>query len=84
MEPARDLIVVCPQERDRTLVTAAGLDKRYRIRYAGSDLDTASAFDPRAFLSEWSAKRPDGVVATKDRSALLASLLAERLGLPGP
>lgn len=84
MEPARDLIVVCPQERDRALVAAAGLDRRYRIHYAGSDLDTARAFDPRAFLTEWSAKRADGVVATKDRSALLASLLAELLGVPGP
>jgi hypothetical protein len=28
--------------------------------------------------------RPDGVVGTKDRSALLAAIVAERLGLPGP
>jgi hypothetical protein len=84
MEPVRDLIVVCPQERDRTLVAAAGLDERYRIHYAGPDLDTVSAIDPRSFLAEQSWQHADGVVGTKDRSALLASLLAERLGLPGP
>src|SRR5919106_2372731 len=83
MEPARDIIVVCPQERDSALIAAAGLHEKYRIRYAGADLDTVPDFDPHAFLAEWSTKRPDGVVATKDRSALLASLLAELLGLPG-
>jgi biotin carboxylase len=80
----RDVIVVCPQERDRALIATAGLDARYRIRYAGPDLDSVSAFDPRAFLAEWATQRADAVVGTKDRSALVASLLAERLGLPGP
>ncbi len=78
------IVVVCPQERDRSLIRAAGLEDRYRVRYAGPDLDTVRDFDPRAFLEEWASVRADGLVATKDRSALLASLLAERLSLPGP
>jgi hypothetical protein len=80
----RDLVVVCPQDRDRTLIHAAGLDDLYRVRYAGPDLDTVTDFDPAAFLAKWRTVRADGVVGTKDRSALLAALLAERLGLPGP
>lgn len=79
-----DIIVVAPQARDRSLIAAAGLDRRYRVRFAGPDLDTTDDFEPRAFLDEWATARADGVVGTKDRSALLASLLAERLGLPGP
>ena len=83
-EPAPQVVVVCPHDRDRSLIRAAGLEERYRVRYAGPDLDAVTDFDPRAFLDEWAATRPDGVVGTKDRSALLASLLAGRLGLPGP
>ena len=80
----RDIIVVCPQERDRAQIRAARLDDRYRVRYAGPDLDGVTDFDPDAFLAEWITVTADGVVGTKDRSALLASLLAERLALPGP
>jgi hypothetical protein len=79
-----EVVVVCPQERDRSLVRAAGLEDRYVVRYAGPDVDAVAEFDPRAFLDAWATARADGVVATKDRSALLASLLAERLGVPGP
>jgi len=76
--------VVCPQERDRSQIRAAGLEDRYRIRYAGPDLDAAVSFDPHAFLDEWTGMATDGVVGTKDRSALLASVLAERLHVPSP
>lgn len=80
----RELLVVCPQERDLRAVRAAGLDARYGVRWAGTDLDGAEGFDAAAFLDEWSQRPADGVVGTKDRSALLAALLARRLGLPGP
>jgi hypothetical protein len=83
-DAVRDLIVVCPQERDRALIRAAGLDDLYRVRYAGPDLDSVTDFDPGAFLDLWTTVRAEGVVGTKDRSALLASLLAQRLGLAGP
>ncbi len=79
-----DVLLICPQDRDRTLIHAAGLDDLYRVRYMGPDLDTVPDFDPGAFLAGCTTVRADGILGTKDRSALLASLLAERLGLPGP
>ncbi len=80
----RDIIVVCPQERDIQAIEAAGLDERYRIHYAGGDLDAVDVFDPQSFVEECDAVPADGVVGSKDRSALLAALIAERRGLPGP
>jgi ATP-grasp domain len=78
------ILVVCPQERDLRAIDSARLADRYDIRYAGSDLDQLPAFDPVAFLAEWESAPADGVVATKDQGALIASLLAERKGLPAP
>jgi hypothetical protein len=81
----RDILVLCPQERDLTAIEAARLGERYRIHFAGSDLDQiGAAFDPRAFLAECEDIPADGVIGSKDRSALLASLVASRRGLPGP
>ena len=80
----RDILVLCPQERDLKAIRAAGLEERYRVRFAGSDLDQLQDFDPVAFLDACEAIPADGVVGTKDQSALLAALLAERRGLPGP
>lgn len=53
------------------------------MRHAGPDLDLVDA-DPRALLEELSAIEADGVAGTKDRSALLAALVAERRRLSGP
>ncbi len=80
----KDILVLCPQERDLTAIRAAGLEDRYRLHFAGSDLDQLESFDPQAFLAECETIPADGVVGTKDQSALLAALLAERRGLPGP
>src|SRR5439155_4022853 len=80
----RDVLFVCPQERDFAAVRAAGVESRYRIRFAGCDLDALESFEPRPLLDELLALPADGVVGTKDRSALLAALVAERRGLPGP
>ena len=80
----RDILVVCPQERDLQAIRAAGLDARYRIHFVGGDLDAIDLFDPAAFVEETDAIPADGVIGTKDRSALLAALIAERRGLPGP
>lgn len=80
----RDLLVVCPQERDLGAIEAAGLGQRYRIHYAGADLDAIDDFDPQEFVEDCDAIPADGVVGTKDRSALLAALIAARRGLPGP
>ena len=80
----RDILVLCPQERDLKAIRMAGLEQRYRVRFAGTDLDQLDEFDPEAFLAECERLPADGVVGTKDQSALLAALLAERRGLPGP
>jgi hypothetical protein len=80
----RDILILSPQERDVATVRAAGLEDRFRVRFAGSDLDQLDEFDPSAFLADLREVPADGVVGTKDLSALLAALLAERRGLPGP
>ena len=80
----KHILVVCPQERDVRAILAAGLDRRYHVHYAGADLDAVEDFDPAAFVEDCDRIPADGVVGTKDRSALLAALIAERRGLPGP
>jgi ATP-grasp domain len=79
-----DILVVCPQERDLREIRAARLYESYSVRFAGPDLDGVEFFDPAAFVEELSAEPLDGVIGTKDRSALLASLVAERRGLASP
>jgi biotin carboxylase len=80
----KDILLVCPQERDLRAIRAAGLERRYRVHVVGADLDAIEDFDPRAFIEECDDIPADGVVGTKDRSSLLAALIAERRGLPGP
>ena len=80
----KDILVICPQERDLRSIADAGLERSYTIRYAGSDLDQLESFDPVVFLDSIRDVPADGVVASKDQSALLASLVASRRGLPGP
>src|SRR5919197_238348 len=79
-----DILVVCPQERDLREIRAARLDRSYSVRFAGPDLDGVDFFDPEAFVDELAAEPIDGVIGTKDRSALLAALLAERCDLTSP
>jgi ATP-grasp domain len=62
---------------------SAGLEQRYRVRAVGRDLDS-HAVDPAAVLDEASSLPAHGAVGTKDRSAMLASVVTARRGLPGP
>ena len=80
----REVLVACPQRRDRDAVRAARLDERYRVRYEGPDLDAVDSFDAETLVAQLAAAAADGVVATKDRSALAAALAAERAGVTGP
>jgi hypothetical protein len=80
----REILVLCPQARDRKAIEAAALGRMHRVRYAGRDLDELESFEPASFLTECETVPADGVVGTKDQSALLASILADRRGLPGP
>lgn len=84
MPSACDLLIVCPQQRDRRAVQSLDLAGRYAVRFAGADPDADAGFEPVALLHEQEGAEVDAVVGTKDRSALLAAILAERLGLPGP
>jgi biotin carboxylase len=80
----KEILVLCPQARDITCIEAAGSADRYRVRYVGSDLDQLADFDPASFVGECERLPADGVVGTKDQSALLASIVAERRGFTGP
>jgi hypothetical protein len=79
-----DVLVLFPQERDRRAIAAAGLDRRHRVRFFGNDLDATEAFDPEAFVVDAADVAADAVVASKDQAALLAAIVAQRRGLPGP
>ena len=80
----RDVILLCPQPRDLAAAEAAGLGSRYRLHAVGPDLDGLERIEPEAILAEAEGVPADGIVATKDRSALLAAVLAGRRGLPSP
>jgi hypothetical protein len=80
----KDILVLSPQERDLKAIRAAGLEDRYGVHLVGSDLDAPGAPPPAALLEEAEAVPADGIVGTKDASALLAAILAERRGLSGP
>ncbi|MGE5690910.1 MAG: ATP-grasp domain-containing protein [Pseudomonadota bacterium] len=80
----RDVILLCPQPRDLAAAEAAGLGSRYRLHAVGPDLDGLERIEPEAVLAEADGVPADGIVATKDRSALLAAVLAGRRGLPSP
>lgn len=80
----KTVLVACPQARDRREIAAAGLERRFRVRFAGPDLDAGGPIDGEALVDELAAVAADGIVGTKDRSALAAALAAARLGLPGP
>ena len=79
----QDVLLICPQERDLAHVQAARIDERYRVQGVGGDLD-AEEVDPAAVLAEALSLPAHGAVGTKDRSALLAAVVAQRGGLPGP
>ena len=79
-----EVLIVCPQQRDRDAVRAAGLEARFAVCFEGPDLDAIESFDAGELVSELSRVPADGVVATKDRSALAAALVAERTRRRGP
>jgi biotin carboxylase len=77
------VLFVAPQARDLAAIERLGLRERHTIELAGEDLDSGAPPDLDALATTWEG-RLDGVVGTKDRSALVAAQLATRLGLPGP
>lgn len=80
----KHILLVCPQERDLVSIAAANLDDRYEIHAVGTDLDQLDELDPVSVLEACEGVPADGVVGTKDLSALLAAIVAKDRGLPGP
>ena len=78
-----DVVFLCAQRRDRVTLARLGQD-RCEIAFVGEDLESAGSVDLDALVQACAAHEPRSVVATKDRSALLAALVSERLGLGGP
>src|ERR1051326_3098318 len=62
--------MLCPQERDFRAIRAAGLDPRYRVRFAGADLDELDSFDPEALLAEFAELSAGGAARPPGRCAV--------------
>lgn len=80
----KDVLVIRPQMRDLSSIDDAGLDSRYRVHYAGPVFDPSQPLDVTGYLARVAGMPAHGVVATHDNAALLAALVAQRRGLPGP
>ncbi len=78
-----EIIFLCAQSRDRRALERIELGPE-AVAFVGDDLEHQSAVDIDALVSECAAHKPGAIVASKDRSALLAAIVSERLGLGGP
>ncbi len=89
-----DILVLFPNEWDRAELDGPRYRGRYRFRYEGFDLFRfpenvrLALFDARRFVDRIVAKYRDaglaGVVSNEEQwGALIAAVVAERLGLPG-
>lgn len=76
------MVFLCPQGRDRREL--ARLDSGQRVEFVGDDLESVDHVDVDTLTRECAGHAPRAVVGTKDRSALLAAIVSERLGLGGP
>ena len=95
MRRVKNVLLLFPNEWDRAELDSPRHRERYRFSYAGFDLFRfpenlrLAVFDARAFIERIVAKYRgaglDGVVSTEEQwGALIASVIAQRLGLPGP
>jgi len=90
----RDILVLFPNEWDRAELDGRRYRGRYRFRYEGFDLFRfpenvrLACFDARRFVDRIVARYRHagiaGVISNEEQwGALLAAVVAERLGLPG-
>jgi biotin carboxylase len=79
----RTALVVCPTPRDLTELADPRIGERFSLLIC--PVRMGPAFDAAGYLERLARlrPRPDGLLAARDGSAHLASLAAERLGLPG-
>ena len=81
----RDILVLCPQERDLTAIRAAGLEDRYRIHFEGSDLDQLDGLRPGTVPRRGCGRfRPTASSARRTSRLCSRRCSRERRGLPGP
>src|SRR4030095_11689641 len=84
--PKKEVLVVFPSPRDLRYLALPKIAERASIQALGAYVENPLGFDPIASLREaLSRNKPDGVIATEDYpAALVASILARALNLPGP
>src|SRR4030095_4054133 len=82
----KEVLIVFPSPRDLRYLSSPTLLERSQPRFLGGYVENPLGFDPISSMSEALAvPKPAGVVATEDYpAAFVASILAHRMGLPGP
>ena len=78
-----DVVFLCAQQRDRLALERLS-GSHCEVAFVGDDLESSESVDVGALVRACEAHQPRSVVATKDRSALLAAIVSEQLGLGGP
>jgi biotin carboxylase len=77
-------LIICPAQRDRLNLADERILSRYGLQLAGP-LVTSPGFDPGKFADTIVANAPlvQGILGSGDASGHLATVIANRLGLPG-
>ncbi len=77
-------LIICPAQRDRLNLADERILSRYGLQLAGPSV-TSPGFDPGKFAETIVAEAPpvQGVLGSSDASGHLATVIANRLGLPG-
>lgn len=77
-------LIICPGQRDRLNLADERILCQYGLQLAGPPV-TTPGFDPGAFVASVTAEAPavQGVLGSGDATGHLATVIADRLGLPG-
>ncbi len=77
-------LIICPGQRDRLNLADERILCRYGLQLSGPPVATPG-FDPGAFADAVVSDRPpvQGVLGSGDATGHLATVIADRLGLPG-
>lgn len=77
-------LIICPGQRDRLNLADERILSRYGLRLAGPPV-TDAGFDPGRFADEIVSEAPQvqGVLGSSDATGHLATVIADRLSLPG-
>ncbi len=77
-------LIICPGQRDRLNLADDRILSRYGLRLAGAPV-TSPGFDPGRFADEIVSEAPQvqGMLGSSDATGHLATVIADRLALPG-